>query len=174
VNPVRLPTGFRLERLRRNHPRSKFESGEKQVDEWLVTKALQNQSKRLSVTNVVVDESGDIAAYYTLASGQIDFSELPAELTKKLPRHILPVAVLAWLGVDRRFQGHGLGRLSLAQALQDCHVAGQTFPFVGVVLDCISDAAKSFYQQWDFQELPGNPYRLILSARQLDAMMQST
>ena len=118
-------------------------------------------------------DSEDIAAYYTLASGQVGFSELPPQLTKKLPRRILPVAVLAWLGVDRGRQGLGLGRITLAQALQDCHVAGQTFPFIAVILDCVGDAAKSFYQHWDFAELPGHPDRLYLSAQRLDTMMNS-
>src|ERR1700752_3063705 len=28
---------------------------------------------------------------------------------------------------------------------------------------CLNDAAKEFYRQWDFEELPGHPYRLFLS-----------
>lgn len=173
MNPVRLPTGYSLERLRQDHARGKVSCGEALVDQWLATKAHQNQTKRLSVTSVIVHDSGAIAAYYTLASGQVDFSELPPLLTKKLPRRILPVAVLAWLGVDRGHQGLGLGRITLAQALQDCHVAGQTFPFIAVILDCVGDAAKSFYQHWDFAELPGHPDRLYLSAQRLDTMMKS-
>jgi GNAT superfamily N-acetyltransferase len=84
----------------------------------------------------------------------------------------LPVAVLAWLGVDRARQGQGLGRLLLAQALRDCWEAGKTFAFVAVILDCVSDAAKAFYRHWDFRELPGHPSRLFLSAQLLEAMTE--
>jgi hypothetical protein len=42
-----------------------------------------------------------------------------------------------------------------------------------VVLDCINDAARAFYRQWGFSALPGHPYRLFVSAKQLDAMLQS-
>jgi GNAT superfamily N-acetyltransferase len=171
VSAVRFPEGFRLERLQRDHPRKAFRCGEERVDDWLATKALQNQEKRLSVTRVLLDEAGAVAGYYTLATGQVDFSDLPVELTRRLPRRVLPVAVLAWLGVGADRQGQGLGRLLLAQALADCHEAGQTFAFVAVILDCINDAAKAFYQQWDFQELPGHPYRLFLSAQRLEAMV---
>ena len=97
MSGVRFPEGFRLERLRREHPRRQFQSGDHDVDDWLATKALQNQEKRLSVTKVLLDETGAIAGYYTLATGQVDFAELPAEATKRLPRRLLPVAVLAWL-----------------------------------------------------------------------------
>jgi GNAT superfamily N-acetyltransferase len=170
VNGVRLPSGLRLEPLRRTHPRKHFASGQPQVDEWLAAKALQHQEKHLSATKVVVDDSGAIAGYYTLATGQVDFGDLPAAFAKGLPRRMLPVALLAWLGVHAGRQRQGLGRLLLAQALRDCYDAGQTFAFIAVILDCISDAAKAFYQQWDFQELPGHLYRLFLSAKQLEAM----
>jgi GNAT superfamily N-acetyltransferase len=174
VNGVRLPEGFRLERLRRDHPRRRFRCGDERVDDWLTTKALQHQEKHLSATKVLLDPAGAIAGYYTLATGLVEFSELPGELTKRLPRRMLPVAVLAWLGVATAHQGRGLGRLVLAQALRDCWEAGKTFAFVAVILDCASDAAKAFYRHWDFEELPGHPYRLFLSAKRLAAMMEAT
>ena len=79
---------------------------------------------------------------------------------------------LAWLDVSLDRQGHGLGRLLLVQALRHCYEAGKTFAFIAVILDCVNDAAKSFYQQWDFHELPERPFRLFLSANQLEAMMR--
>jgi GNAT superfamily N-acetyltransferase len=169
---VRFPEGLRLETLRREHPRRKFRSGQSQVDDWLATKAFQHQQKHLSVTRVLLDGVGGLAGYYTLATGQVDFSELPADVVRRLPRRQLPVAVLAWLGVDQAFQGRGLGGLLLAQALRDCYDAGRTFSFIAVILDCVDDAAKAFYQRYDFQELPGHPYRLFLSTPQLAALME--
>lgn len=160
-----------MERLHRQHPRKPFKCGEGLVDDWLLTKALQNQDKHLSVTKVLLDGNGAIAGYYTLASGQIDFGDLPVEVAGKLPRRMLPVAVLAWLGVSSEHQSQGLGRLLLAQALRDCHEAGKTFAFIAVILDCISEPAKAFYQHYNFEELPGHPFRLFLSVKRLEAMM---
>jgi GNAT superfamily N-acetyltransferase len=173
VNGARFPAGFQLERLARAHPRKEFRSGAAEVDEWLTKNALQNQDKHLSTTRVLLDERGQIAGYFTLASGQVDFGDLPPDEAKKLPRRLLPVAVLAWLGVSVEHQGKGLGRLLLAQALRDCYEAGHTFAFIAVVLDCVNDAAKAFYQKFDFRELPGHPYRLFLSAARLEAMMNA-
>jgi GNAT superfamily N-acetyltransferase len=141
------------------------------VDDWLASNALQNQNKHLSATKVLLDDSDTLAGYYTLATGQVDFGDLPADVVKKLPRRMLPVAILAWLGVAAGRHGQGLGRALLAQALRDCYEAGRTFAFVAVVLDCIDDAAKAFYQRFEFAELPGHPYRLFLSANQLETMM---
>ena len=172
MSGVLFPEGFHLECRGRVYPRGRFRCGEERVDDWLATKALQNQEKHLSVTKVLLDASGAIAGYYTLAMGQVDFGDLPAEVARRLPRRLLPVAVLAWLGVSTAHQGQGLGRLLLAQALRDCFDAGKMFPFIAVLLDCINDAAKAFYRRWDFEQLPGHPFRLFLSAKRLEAMMQ--
>jgi GNAT superfamily N-acetyltransferase len=171
MKEIQFPEGFHLERLVKAHPRSKFSGGQPKVNDWLRTKALQHLEKRLSTTRVLLDEKGVIAGYFTLAMGQVDFANLPQEYARKLSRRMLPVAVLAWLGIDSGYQGRGLGRLLLAQALRDCYEASQSFAFIAVILDCIDDAAKPFYQHFDFSELPGYPYRLFLTASQLEAMM---
>jgi GNAT superfamily N-acetyltransferase len=168
---VVFPDGYRLAALDKDHPRRDFRSGVAEVDHWLATKALQHQKRRLSTTKVLLDGSGHIAGFYTLATGQVDFGDLPAEVIRKLPRCALPVAILAWLGVRRDRQGSGLGKRLFAQALADCHHAGEVFAFVAVILDCLNEQVKAFYQHWGFQELPGNPYRLFISAAQLTAMM---
>jgi GNAT superfamily N-acetyltransferase len=168
---VRFPEGYRCEPLRKVHPRAKFDSGQPVVDDWLARHALQNQEKHLSVTQVLVAADGSLAGYYTIATGQVDFGGLPPEIAKSLPKRALPVAVLAWLGVDRRFQCEGLGTRLLAQALADCYNASHTFAFVAVILDCIDESAKAFYARWNFRELPGQPMRLFLSARALKAIV---
>jgi GNAT superfamily N-acetyltransferase len=173
VTGVQFPPGFLRETLQRAHPRKAFDCGEPAVNEWLAARALQSQNKHLTVTKVLLDPRRQIAGYYTLATGQVDFGDLPAASARGLPRRLLPVAILAWLGVSSAHQGQGLGRLLLAQALRDCHEAGKTFAFIAVILDCLNDDAKRFYQYWDFEELPGNPYRLFLSGRQLEAMMEA-
>jgi GNAT superfamily N-acetyltransferase len=173
VSGVVFPQGFSLESLSRSHARGLFDCGQSEVNDWLHTKALQHQSKRLSSTKVLVGPDDRIAGYYTLATGQVDFGDLPAEVAKKLPRRGLPVAILAWLGVSRRHQGGRLGDLLLAQALRDCHEAGRTFAFVAVIIDCVDERAKRFYQRWDFLALPGNPYRLFLPAQSLAVMIGS-
>lgn len=174
MSDIRFPEGFRLERLDRGHPRRQFRCGEDKVEEWLATKVFQHQEKHLSVTKVLLDEAGAIAGYYTLATGQVNFGDLPTEVAKHLPRRLLPVAVLARLGVNTIHQGRGLGGLLLAQALGDCYEAGKTFAFIAVILDSISAAAKAFYRHWDFEELPGHPHRLFLSAKRLAAMMEES
>lgn len=171
---VRFPERFRLETLGRAHPRTGFSSGQVTVDNWLTRRALQNQDKHLSVTRVLIDDEGKIAGFYTLATGQVDFGDLPAEVFRNLPRRALPVAVLAWLGVDERYHRQGLGTRLLARALTDCHAAGSTFAFVAVIIDCIDESAKQFYQRYDFREMPGRPMRLFLPTGMLEALLRGS
>ena len=171
MNGIRFPNGYRLEALTKTHSRKSFVCGQSSVDDWLKSKALQQQDKHLSSTRVLLDANGTIAGYYTLATGQVDFEALPPEIAKGLPKRLLPVAILAWLGVHSEFQGKGLGDRLLASALRDCFEAGKTFAFVAVILDCITDSAKAFYSRFHFRPLEGHPYKLYLSAGQLEVMM---
>lgn len=168
----RYPEGWCIEVLDKSHPRAKFESGTSEVDAWLKKSALQSQTKHLTTSKVLLDENRQIAGYYSLAFSQIDFSDLPVDVAKKLPRRQLPVSVLAWLGVDRGFQGRGIGRRLLATALVDCYEASQTFAFIAVILDCMDEQAKRFYQRFDFDELPGYPMRLYLPFKSLEALVK--
>ncbi len=172
MNETMFPEGFRVERLSRTHPRQDFRCGAPTVDEWLATKALQNQSKRLSATYVLVDIRDQIAGYYTLAMSYIDFGDLPKDLTHRLPRRLLPTIVLAWFGIAASRQKQGLGKSLFSKALFDCWQVGQILPFVAVILDCLDDYAKLFYQQWNFRELPGHPSRLFFSAADLNALIE--
>ena len=89
----RFPEGWSIEALDKSHPRRKFNSGNSHVDEWLTNSALQSQKKRLTTTKVLLDETRQIVGYYSLAFCEVDFSELPVDLVKKLPRRQLPVSV---------------------------------------------------------------------------------
>lgn len=168
---VIFPKGFKVEQLNKSHPRAKFSSGESVVDEWLHKRARQAQDKRLSVTRVLISDTGKIAGYYTLAMGQVNFDELPAEQTKKLSHTLLPIITLAWLGVDKEYQRQGLGDRLLAQALSDCHTTGQMMSYIAVILDCLNDKAKKFYLRYDFQQVSGYPMKLFLPWMTLDKMI---
>lgn len=80
MNGVLFPQGFRLEPLQKNHPRRQFDCGQEAVTEWLRTKALQHQEKRLSATKVLLDGRGARAGFYTLATGLVDFADMPSDV----------------------------------------------------------------------------------------------
>jgi GNAT superfamily N-acetyltransferase len=134
VSGIQFHAGWTIELLAKSHNRQTFDSGNSAVNDWLRKTAFQSQSKQLTTTKVLLDETARIVGYYTLATSQVDFVDLPANLARSLPRRQLPVAVLAWFGVDSAFQSQGIGKRLLATALRDCFEAGETFAFIAVIL----------------------------------------
>ena len=167
---VVFPDGWVIEPLEKAHDRAGFDCGSAPVNDWLRKHARQAQQKHISSTRVLLDDGRKIAGYYTLAHAHVRMNQLPAEVARKLPDSLIPVAVLAWLGVDLRFRGMGLGDRLLAHALVRAHEAAAIIPFVGVVIDCLDDVAKAFYRRFDFAEFPGHPMKLLVSRNQLDAL----
>jgi GNAT superfamily N-acetyltransferase len=96
--------------LREGDDRSRFQSGDLDLDRFFHRFAGQNQFKHyLGVTYVAVD--GDaILGFATVAPGHVEIDDLPASARKKLPRYPLPVLRLARLAVDQAARGQGLGR----------------------------------------------------------------
>lgn len=173
MNPIQWPDDFSIEQLSKRHKRTTFQSGVEVVDEWLKKNAHQVQEKHLSVTRVLLKAPNSVAGYYTLAMGQVNFDELPHKMVRKLPGTLLPIVRLAWLGIDKEYQGKGFGKRLLAQALVDCYHTGQIMPFVAVLSDCVNLNAKMFYQRYDFAELPGHPMKLMLPWKLLSGMMET-
>ena len=63
-------------------------------------------------------DTGALAAFYTLASASIPTPDLPLEITKRLPRYpSIPAVRIGRLAVALNFQGRGLGAALLADAL---------------------------------------------------------
>lgn len=79
------------------HQRAGFSCGKPALDEFIRTLVTQYEKRRLGKTFVAVqaDEGKAIIGYYTLASGAVACADLPNEVAKKLPKHPVPVILLA-------------------------------------------------------------------------------
>jgi ribosomal protein S18 acetylase RimI-like enzyme len=162
------PPDLALELLDRRHRRKAFSSGDRRVDDWLVRRALPAMRKNTSTTRVLALTDGTIAGYYTLANTALDVSLVPADLFDgEPPRHPPPTLTLAWLGVDRRFSGRGLGTKLFARALADAVQAFETVRFVAVIVDALTDANTEFYEAQGFSRVPGSTNKLFLPASTL-------
>jgi hypothetical protein len=69
---------FRLEPLHGQHDRSTFASGEEALDRYFRTQVTQDIRRRIANCFVAVDvATGQIVAYYTIASASIPTPDLP-------------------------------------------------------------------------------------------------
>jgi GNAT superfamily N-acetyltransferase len=148
-----------------------FDSGEDELDQYLKKHALQNQAGEGARTYVSLIES-EVAGFYTLAYGSVEFEKAPGRVTKGLARHPVPVILLARVAVDKRFSGKGLGtellRDALLRTLEAANIAGLR----AVIVDAKSEAAKRFYKKFGFEPFPDNPFRLSLILKDVRRLLE--
>lgn len=152
-----------IERLEQAHERGQFTCGQGPLDNFLRTLVRQYEKRRLGRTYVLVRPgTKGVLGYYTLAAGAVFFENLPQKTTKKLPRHPVPVILLARLALDQSVQGQGLGGFLLADALRRCLSLAEQLGVHAVELDAIDDRARAFYERYGFTALPDDPLHLYL------------
>ena len=111
-------------------------------------------------------EADAVLGFYTLSALSVDLASLPEELSRKLPRHPVPCALIGRLAVDRSAQGRGLGHLLLADAVKRVVSAGETVAMHALIVDAANDSAKRFYEGFGFVPLSVDPMRLFLPLSQ--------
>lgn len=167
-----LPADLRLEFLNRQHDRTGFDCGAAEMNRYLQTQARQDSDKGLSRTFVLVsaEEPTVIRAFYTLTPATLEFAEVPLE--KSLSRYPAPVALLAHLTVDSRFQGQRFGVLLLFDALARSEKISRQMGLYAVVLDAREEPLVPFYARFGFRHAEGSekPRRMYLKISEIRAL----
>lgn len=153
---------FRLEPLGPSHERGGFTCGAAVLDQYLASQASQDVRRRVSACYVALEvDSGRVAGFYTLAAGSVPLSDLPAELTRRLPRYpAVPVARIGRLAIDRAFQGQKLGGALLADAA--LRAARSEVAVFALIVDAKDEAASAFYRHHGFEPVGGNERQLFI------------
>jgi GNAT superfamily N-acetyltransferase len=150
---------------------SGFDCGAEELNRFIERYAYQNQQSQGARTYVSLAEDGKLAGYYTLAYGSVEYDRVPERTRKGLARHDVPVMVLARLAVAREFQGKGLGKHLLRDALLRTLQAADIAGLRAVVVHAKDKPAKRFYERYRFEEFPSEPYRLALLLKDLRAVV---
>ena len=152
-----------VEPLGRRHDRAAFSCGLPELDRYLTRQAGQDVRRRIARVFVcTADDSDVVLGFYTLSALSIDLASLPDELSRKLPRHPVPCALIGRLAVDRSAHGRGLGRMLLADAVKRTVAAGETVAMHALIVDAANEDAKRFYERFGFLPLTDDPMRLFL------------
>lgn len=147
---------FLTQLLSKHHPKSKFSCGNEQLDNYLYRQASQDVKRKLAVCFVCFDEETSLLkGYYTLSNNSIPLEQVPDSFRKKLPPSYssIPTTLLGRLAIDQDFQGKGLGKLLLIDALKRSYLTGEQIGSYAVIVDPIDDIAERFYRNYGFIEL---------------------
>jgi GNAT superfamily N-acetyltransferase len=152
-----------IERLGGAHERGLFSCGKAPLDTFLRSLVSQYEKRKLGRTYVAVRPGeARVYGYYTLASSSVAFQNLPPGAAKKLPKHPVPVVLLARLAVDQAAQGKGLGKRLLLDALARSLDLSEKLGIHAVEVDALDAQAREFYEKFGFIALQDDPLHLYL------------
>ena len=167
-----MPDKPQVAKLSTAHDPSSFDCGSEPLNRFLKLHALQGQRAGISQTYLAVAGS-EIAGYHTLVVGQIAHDEAPERLAKGIPRHPVPVIVLARLAVDRNWQGKGLGAALVVDAMRRVLQAAEIAGVRAVIVHATDEAAQRFYEHLGFKRFPEKPLTLFRILKDVRAMIRT-
>jgi predicted N-acetyltransferase YhbS len=147
--------------LTKDHDRNSFDCGVPALNDYLKKYALQNQKKHAARTYVAT-RANRIVGYYSLAYGSVSLEEAPQSVRSGLPRHPIPVILLARLAVDSSEKGRGLGAALLKDALLRTIQAAEIAGLRAIVVHAKDDSATRFYEKFGFKSSPIDAHHLFL------------
>ena len=129
---------------------------------WFRRHAWFNQANNLSRVTVIKDPAnGRIIGYVSLSAAQIERAHLPKPQQRNRPDPV-PVLLLGQLAVDRNYQGQGHGADLMQYALKAALHISDVIGAVGVITHPLDVAARGFYRQFGFEDLPFDPRRAMI------------
>lgn len=147
------------------HQLAGFESGESTLDHWLKHRALRNQGSGASRTYVLCAD-GQVIAYYCLATASIMSEQASGRIRRNMPDPI-PAMVLGRLAVDHRWQGQGIGKALLRDAILRTVQVSEIVGVRALLVHALTESAVNFYQAHGFHPSPVNPRTLFLSVSEV-------
>ena len=149
---------------------SGFSCGKHPLDDYLKRHAVSNDRAGISRAYVLRRIDGDlpelprVLGFYTLSMALAESAPLAKVLEAKLPRYLMPVALIGRLAVDLRAQGRRLGETLLIDALRRVVDAAGLVGCTGIIVDAKDDGAERFYAKYDFVTISAEtwPHRMFL------------
>lgn len=148
-----------------------FDCGQIALNQFLQRYALINQKAGASQTYVCCQ--GDVVVgFYSLAVGSVDAETAPSRVAKGLARHPVRVMILARLAVDKSHQSKGLGRALLKDALLRTAQAAEIAGIRCLLVHAKDDAARRWYESWEFEPSPTDLYHFFLMLKDLKSLLR--
>ncbi len=137
-----------------------FDSGEPELDQWLIRQAQRNQTSGGSRTYVTIRDER-VVGYYSLATGSVVHTEVSGRVRRNQPNPI-PVILLGRLAIDRKEQNRGLGAHLLRDAITRTVQAASVVGVRALLVHALHEQARQFYLNFNFEPSPTDPLHLFL------------
>jgi len=162
---------FRVDLLGKAHDRSNFSCGAEVLDNYFKKYASQDVKKRFAVCFVLTPDGKTVAGFYTLSQYSVELVRLPQEIATHLPKYpVVPATLIGRLAIDQAFRGKKLGEFLLLDALYRSLQQSKQIASYAVIVDAKDEAARSFYEHFQFIPLPDTPDRLFLPMKTIEKL----
>lgn len=148
-----------------------FDCGQEPLNQFLQRFALVSQKANSAQTYVCLTNNR-VVGFYSLAVGSAAPETVPSRVMKGIARHPVPVMILARLAVDKDHQGQKLGKALLKDALLRTAQAADIAGIRCLLVHAKDDAARAWYEHWEFEASPTDPYHLFLMMKDLRALLE--
>ena len=150
-------------KIEKGQDKEHFDCGNNALNVWLKRFALQNDAADFAKTFVVIEKNENrIVAFYSLATGCVEHEDATDRVKKGLPRNPIPVMILARLAVDLKYQGMGLGKGLLKDAILRTLRASRYAGIRAILVHVKDEKACDFYGKHGFDPSPTNPLMMML------------
>lgn len=151
-------------KLERSDIRDGFDSGSRELDEWINRYALQDQRAN-SATTYVTCVKKLVVGFYSITVGAVAKGSAPTAIARSAPPEV-PCILISRLAVDRSWQRQGVGAGLLRDALERSALLSNAVAARAVMIHARDSEARSFFMgQLDFQPSPLDDLQLMISMR---------
>jgi len=150
-----------IEKIDRTHAVEQFTCGQPELDRFLIRHALRAQQANSSQTYVAV-AGGEIVGFYTIVAGEVHHADAPERVVKGMPRHPIPLLVLARLAVHAKAQRRGIGSGLLLDALGRTLQVADVIGVRALAVHAKDDQAIAFYRHFGFTPSPSDARHLFM------------
>lgn len=153
--------GFRTGKLRRDHPVDAFRCGRPDLERFLIRHAYASQQAGAAQSYVGLHDD-EVVGFHSLVVGEVAYADAPERLVEGMPRHPVPIMLLARLAVATSWQGRGLGAGLLKDAMRRTLQAADIGGIRAFAVHAKDARARAFYAHFGFAESPVDPLLLFL------------
>jgi hypothetical protein len=165
-NSVGDEPALRWEPLSSDHDLETIVCYPRELQDYLCQQALSDQRSGKGRTYVAC-RGEQVVAYLTVTAGSVEVALSSVAIAKRRRRSLIPVVVIAQLGVDVYEAGRGLEEAMLIEAVLRGAIAADTFGARAVVTSAQDRERRLLLERFGFEPLPASSFHMFLAVEDI-------
>ncbi len=158
--------------IHKTHRVDLFDCGSPELNDYLQKFALANHQSGLA-RSYVACRGKRIVGFYSLVFGSISHADATARASKGIPRHPIPIILIARLAVDKTEQGAGMGKGLVRDAMLRTLQAADIGGLRAILVHAKDQTAAEFYERFGFEPSPTNKQHLMMLMKDIRATFET-